>query len=89
MEIGFWWKRIWGLREVTLLKFTATKNLHYPEFGGIENYGYVPKGTVCTTAVVEGCEAILHHGKVVCDVDSGMVEEYFKMEEIKNGSNSI
>lgn len=64
------------------MKFIATKNLYYPESSGIEDYGYIPKGTVCGTAVIEGCEAILHHRKVVCDVDSEMAEEYFMMEEI-------
>lgn len=60
------------------MKFIAIKLLRYPESGGIEDYGYIPKGTVCDTAVVEGCEVVLHHGKIVCDVDSGMAGEYFK-----------
>lgn len=60
------------------MKFIATKPLRYPESGGIEDYGYIPKGTICGTAVVEGCEAIIHEGKVVCDVDSGMAGEYFR-----------
>lgn len=59
------------------MKFIATKPLRYPESGGIEDYGYIPKGTVCCTAIVEGCEAILLQWKVVCDVDSGMAGEYF------------
>lgn len=70
------------------MKFIATKPLRYPESGGIEDYGYIQKETVCETAVVEGCEAILHEGKAVCDVDSGMAGEYFRedgvsMEELK------
>ena len=63
------------------MKFITVKPMRYPEFGGIEDYGYIPKGTVCRTAVVEGCEAILHEGKAVCDVDSGMVGEYFERME--------
>lgn len=63
------------------MKFIAIKPLRYPESGGIEDYGYIPKGTVCDTAVVEGCEAVLHHGKVVCDVDSCMAWEYFERTE--------
>lgn len=63
------------------MKFIAIKSLRYSESGGIEDYGYIPKGTVCDTAVVEGCEAILHDGKVVCDVDSGMAGEYFERME--------
>lgn len=62
----------------TQLKFIAVKTLRYSESGGIENYGYISKGTVCGTAIVEGCEAILHEGKVVCDVDSWMAGEYFR-----------
>lgn len=65
----------------THLKFITVKPLNYPESGGIENYGYIPKGTVCETEVVEGCEAVLHDRKVVCDVDSGMVMEYFREME--------
>lgn len=60
------------------MKFITVKPMRYPESGGIEDYGCIPKGTVCGTAVVEGCEAIMHEGKVVCDVDSGMVGEYFR-----------
>lgn len=63
------------------MKFITKKPLHYPKSGGIEDYGYIPKGTVCGTAVVEGCEAILYHGKAVCDVDSGMAGEYFERME--------
>lgn len=63
------------------MKFIAVKDLCYPESGGIEDYGYIPKGTVCGTAVVEGCEAVLYDGKVVCDVDSGMAGEYFREVE--------
>lgn len=65
----------------THLKFIATKPLHHPQSGGIEDYGCIPKGTVCGTAVVEGCEVVLHEGKAVCDVDSGMAGEYFKRME--------
>lgn len=60
------------------MKFITVKPMRYPESGGIEDYGYIPKGTVCGTAVAEGCEAILHEGKVVCDADSGMAGEYFR-----------
>lgn len=63
------------------MKFITVKDLHYPESSGIDDYGYIPKGTVCGTAVVEECEAILHYGKVVCDVDSGMAGEYFERME--------
>lgn len=63
------------------MKFITIKPMHYPEPGGIEDYGYIPKGTVCGTAVVEGCEAVLHEGKVVCDVDSRMAREYFREVE--------
>lgn len=63
------------------MKFIAIKHLRYPESGGIEDYDYIPKGTVCGTAVVEGYEAVLHDGKVVCDVDSGMAGEYFERME--------
>lgn len=63
------------------MKFITVKPMHYPESSGIEDYGYIPKGTVCETAVVEGCESVLHCGKVVCDVDSGMVWEYFREVE--------
>lgn len=59
------------------MKFITVKPMRYPESRGIEDYGYIPKGTVCETAVVEGCEVVLHDGKVVCDVDSGMTGEYF------------
>lgn len=62
----------------THLKFITEKPMRYPESGGIEDYGCIPKGTVCETAVVEGCKAVLHEGKVVCDVDSGMAVEYFR-----------
>lgn len=60
------------------MKFITVKPMRYSESGGIEDYGYIPKGTVCETAIVEGCEAILHEGKAVCDVDSGMAREYFR-----------
>lgn len=63
------------------MKFITVKPLLYPESGGIEDYGYIPQGTVCETSVVEGCEAILYEGKVVCDADSGMVGEYFERTE--------
>lgn len=63
------------------MKFIAIKPLRYPESSGIEDYGYIPKGTVCGTAIVEGCEAILHDRKAVCDVDSGMAGEYFERME--------
>lgn len=65
----------------THFKFITVKPMRYPESCGIEDYGYIPKGTVCGTAVVEGCKAILHEGKVVCDVDSGVAGEYFKEME--------
>lgn len=65
----------------THLKFTTVKDIRHSESGGIEDYGYIPKGTVCGTAVVEGCEAVLHEGKVVCDVDSRMAREYFREVE--------
>lgn len=60
------------------MKFITVKPMHYSESGGIEDYGHIPKGTVCGTAIDEGCETILHDGKVVCDVDSGMAVEYFR-----------
>ena len=60
------------------MKFITKNPMRYPESGGIEDYSYIPKGTVCGTAVVEGCEAILYQGKVVCDTDSGMAGEYFR-----------
>lgn len=60
------------------MKFIATNPLRYPQSGGIEDYGYIPKGIVCGSAIVEGCEAILYEGKAVCDVDSGMAGEYFE-----------
>lgn len=63
------------------MKFITVKPLRYPESVGIEDYGYIPKGTVCETAVVEGCEAVLYEGKVICDVDSGMAGEYFERME--------
>lgn len=63
------------------MKFITVKPLRHPESGGIEDYGCIPKGTVCETAVVEGCEAILREGKAVCDVDSGMAGEYFREVE--------
>lgn len=63
------------------MKSITVKPMRYPESGGIEYCGYIPKGTVCGTAVVEGCETILHDGKVVCDVDSGMAGEYFERME--------
>lgn len=63
------------------MKFITVKPSRYPESGGIEDYGYIPKGSVCGTAIVEGCETILHEGKAVCDVDSGMAEEYFERME--------
>lgn len=62
----------------THLKFITVKPIRYTESGGIEDYGYIPKGTICGTAAIEGCEAILYDGKVVCDVDSGMAGEYFR-----------
>ena len=63
------------------MKFITVKPMRYPESGGIEDYGYIPKGTVCETEIVEGCGAILHEGKAVCDVDSGMSWEYFERME--------
>ena len=63
------------------MKFITVKPMRYPETGGIEDYSYIPKGTVCETEVVEGCVAILHEGKAVCDVDSGMAGEYFREVE--------
>ena len=65
------------------MKFIAVKPMRYPESGGIEDYGHIPKGTVCETAVVEGYEAILYQGKAVCDVDSEMVGEYFESNLVK------
>lgn len=65
----------------TQLKFITVKPMRYPESGGIEDYDYIPKGTVCDTVIVEGCEAVLHHGKAVCDVDSWMAREYFREVE--------
>lgn len=63
------------------MKFITIKPMRYPESGGIEDYGCIPKGTICGTAVVEGCKAVLHHGKIVCDVDSWMAGEYFERME--------
>lgn len=65
----------------THLKFITVKPMRYPESGGIEDYGFIPKGTTCNASLVEGCEAILHEDKVVCDVDSGMAGEYFMESE--------
>ncbi len=64
------------------MKFKAKKDMKFSEDSGWEDYGTIPKGTVCESDSFDRFLAIFYKGKAVCDVDSQMANDYF--EEMKD-----
>lgn len=63
------------------MKFRAKKDIKYSELSGFEDYGMIPKGTVCEVMIFERSPAIFYNGKAVCDPDSKMAEECFEKKD--------
>lgn len=60
------------------MKYRAKKDIEFSKDSGFEDYGAIPKGTVCEVMIFERSPAIFYSGKAVCDPDSKMAEECFR-----------
>ncbi len=60
------------------MKFKAKKDIKSSEYSGWEDYGIIPKGTICGEGAFDRFPAIFYNGKAVCDVDSDMQKECFE-----------
>lgn len=64
------------------MKYRAKKDIKFSEDSGFEDYGVIPKGTICEVMIFERSPSIFYNGKAVCDPDSQMANDCF--EEMKD-----
>lgn len=60
------------------MKYRAKKDIKFSENSGWEDYGTIPKGTICESDSFDRFLAIFYEGKAVCDVDSQMQLDCFE-----------
>ena len=60
------------------MRYRAKRDIEHTKDDGWEDYGFIPKGSICEAGLFERCLAILYKGKAVCDIDSQMAKDCFE-----------